>query len=615
MARVPIPEIEGPSVMPGGIPQPYLKVNVGPEAFGAQVGQAAERGAGVIGRAELQKGEAIGQLGRSTEQFGDVLAKHAIRMQTELIDADADEKFLAATMKLGELEAWHRSLEGKAALDAMPEFNQKALAIREQYRNSIATSAGQRKFDQEFSRRLGYTIVNGGIYSAGQFKEYRDKLGKASVAQDQNTFANGPPRSDTQTTTDLDEIAKKARTNVFKEGGSEEQAEIAASVAVSNAMMHRVEKMVAENRPQDAQEFLQKFGHLMTDPNLYSRATNLTKNGMYDYASRQVSDQVNMDFRKKDPADPGYMDAKIKRAQELAEALKPGDAKFADLVVSRVRTDISIDKQTRADNINALSLTLKTAIQREVKSQDGGTRLLYDKSQFTPEERLAYERLGTLDPGLQRTIDKAMKQNAIFGKEWTDEMRAEYYKWAEIGNRALAGDPAARDQFIKLVPQSLEIPQSGNPGGIHALWTLQQRVLSNVPDTHVQHVMGVMKHMIRDAELSQADQAKLQVDLVEAVKRFQAENQGKRPNDEQIIDMGKRMLRGEFGDKWTWNPRSWFGPGTRLFQREVPSAEKPKIIESLKRQNAIRGGNPDYEPDADEIQKTYTHQLYLQEKR
>ena len=611
MARVPIPTQDAPSVLPGGGAIPYLKVNVGPEAFGAQVGQAAEAGAGRIGRAEIQQAEAVGQLGKATEQFGDVLAKHAIRMQTELIDADADEKFLAATVSLGELEAWHRSLEGKAALDAMPEFSKRAMAIREKYRNSIATPYGQRKFDQEFSRRLGYTMVNGGIYSAGEFKDYRTKLNKAVVAQQQQTFANSPETSGTQIDDDLETIEKKAREGVFKSGGSEQQAEIAASVAVSNAMYHKVQKMVAENRPQDAHEFLNKYGHRMTDPNLFSQARHLTDNGLNDQTSRFISDQVNLEFRKRDPGEPGLLDEKLKRAEQLADQVKKDDPKFKDTVISRVRADTNVDKAKRADDIQGHLLVMNGAVQREVQSPDGGTRLLYDKSQFTPQERMSYDRLGSLDPAKQRAIDKALKQNAVFGKEWTDEMRTEYYKWAEIGNKALAGDPQAREEFIKLVPGSLDIPQSGNPGGRHALWQLQQRVLNNVPDTHVSHVMGVMSHMIKDAQLDQASQAKLQVDLVEAVKRHQAENGGKRPNDEQIIEMGKKLLRDEYHDKWY----HWFWPGTKLFQREVPSAEKPKIIESLKRSNALRGGSPDYEPDADEIQKVYTHQLYLNEKR
>jgi len=601
MPRVPIPTQELPTVDPGGGGAiPYMRATgATPDAFGAQVGEAAFAGAGRVGRAEMGQAEAVQKLGTSVEQFGDVLAKHAIKFQTELNETDADEKFLGASMKLGELEAWHRSLEGKAALDAMPEYSKRAMAIREEFKNQLSSNDARRKFDKEFSRRLGYSLVDGGRYSAGQFKVYEHGVSTAKVAQQTQDLTMAT--STQQIEDGITDIEASARKKVFQKGGSEEEADIAASVAASNAIKLKVEKLVAENHPQDAQEIWDKFKKRVTDPTIFREAASAVTRGMDDLGSRQVADQVQLDFKQREDH-PGQLAERQKQGQAQAEILRPGDSKFADMVRTRVNTDYREMKGEKKDREDASWQIAQSEAKRDV---DG--KLVTNVEQFTPSGRKAYN---DLPEEKKSSIDRALKQNAKFGVEWNDERRADYFDWAGKAMAALAGDETKRQEFLDKNIMELDMPWQGGPGGKNKLWELQQRVRTHVTDTHIVHATSVVSPMLRDAGIigDPQQEYKFRGTYADAVSNWMQSNEGRRPDDRQLMSIAAKLLKQDA------TPWYYLTSGQRLFQKDVPADKVQSITDSLTKAYKSQDPNSTRVPTPEEIRRTWVYQQYLKDK-
>lgn len=156
MAQVPYQAY--PSVSPSGPPTPYQSAaGASPDAFGAGVGQA------------------IGQL-------GDVLSKHAIAFQDRANQATATDLYTKAVVEVGNLDAKFGTLEGKAKADAYPQYQADILAIQEKYRASAPNVDVQHQFDNDFKRRMAYSLVDAAKSSAVATKQYNNTAQKSRLA-------------------------------------------------------------------------------------------------------------------------------------------------------------------------------------------------------------------------------------------------------------------------------------------------------------------------------------------------------------------------------------------------------------------------------------------------
>src|SRR6185436_11569366 len=86
-----------------------------PEAFGAGVGQAQQR------------------LGAQVEHAGDVMQKHANLLQDRANEAAANDMFVKWDIEAANVGVWYRSLQGKAAVDAHPEYVKKLEEVRTKF--------------------------------------------------------------------------------------------------------------------------------------------------------------------------------------------------------------------------------------------------------------------------------------------------------------------------------------------------------------------------------------------------------------------------------------------------------------------------------------------------
>jgi GH24 family phage-related lysozyme (muramidase) len=168
-----VPTVAAPTVTPAGETGIPYQTGAGatPQAFGAGIGQA-EQG-----------------LGQEVEKFGDVLAKHALKMQEDLNISDAKDLFLKGDIEVGKLTVDYNQLEGKARVDAYPKYVQDLQATRDRLKAEAPNNDVSRRFDQDFARRVGYSVVDGARGAATANKAYQRETTNAVRANGLSAIA------------------------------------------------------------------------------------------------------------------------------------------------------------------------------------------------------------------------------------------------------------------------------------------------------------------------------------------------------------------------------------------------------------------------------------------
>jgi GH24 family phage-related lysozyme (muramidase) len=152
-----VPTSTVPSVSPTpntGVPY-QTAAGASPDAFGASIGEA-------------EKG-----LGAGFQQLGNTLEKHALKMQEDVNASTAKDLFLQGDVEIGKLQVQYNSLEGANRVNAYPKYVEDIGAVREKYKQLAPNIDVARRFDQDFARRVGYSIVDGARSAASANKQYQ----------------------------------------------------------------------------------------------------------------------------------------------------------------------------------------------------------------------------------------------------------------------------------------------------------------------------------------------------------------------------------------------------------------------------------------------------------
>jgi GH24 family phage-related lysozyme (muramidase) len=238
MPVVPSPSV--PSVAPVGNTGIGYQSSAGatPDAFGAQVGVAEQR------------------LGAQVEQAADVMSKHALKMQDDVNASIAKDLFLKGDVEIGKLTVEYNSLEGLNKVNAYDKYVQEIEGVRERIKTESPNAAVARQFDQDFARRVGYSIVDGARGAATANKQYQNQTNTAvrantlshiaAAAQDDARFEN-------EVKIGLDTFQKDDEYR----GASPEVRENRDRAYVTAAWATRLESM-AKNDPLRARDLLSK---------------------------------------------------------------------------------------------------------------------------------------------------------------------------------------------------------------------------------------------------------------------------------------------------------------------------------------------------------------------
>ncbi len=238
MPVVPSPAV--PSVLPtGNTGIGYQNANAATsDAFGAGIG-AAESG-----------------LAKEIGSVGDMLATHALKMQDEVNASSAKDLFLKADVEVGKLTVDYNSLEGANRVNAYPKFVEDIGAVREKYKQAAPNGAVNKLFDQDFARRVGYSIVDGARSAATANKQYQNQT-NAAVQKNalEHTAANAGDdnRFDTEVKIGLDSV----RSSDDYKGASPEVKAEHEQAFVSSAWATRLQSL-AKTEPLRARELFTK---------------------------------------------------------------------------------------------------------------------------------------------------------------------------------------------------------------------------------------------------------------------------------------------------------------------------------------------------------------------
>lgn len=158
-----VPTVDAPTVAPtASTGTPYNSgAGNSPDAFGAGIGAAEQR------------------LGGELDKFGGVMQKHALDMQNRVNQTLAKDMFLQSDIEVGKLTTDFNSLQGLNRTSAYDKYVQDLQAVREK---ALATAPNQEvkhMFDQDFSRRMGFSIVDGARQSAAALREVNKATSKA----------------------------------------------------------------------------------------------------------------------------------------------------------------------------------------------------------------------------------------------------------------------------------------------------------------------------------------------------------------------------------------------------------------------------------------------------
>lgn len=148
------------------------QIQASPDAFGAQIGQAAQQ----IGRAGQQAGSDLAQIAE---------AQQAIKNETDVNDAYYKSTFPAIT----DATQKYLSLQGKAAVDALPAYQQQLEDIREQQRDQLANPMQQRMFDSIARKTIAFNADGAARHATQQQKVYEDQTSSGLVSTYQQTAA------------------------------------------------------------------------------------------------------------------------------------------------------------------------------------------------------------------------------------------------------------------------------------------------------------------------------------------------------------------------------------------------------------------------------------------
>lgn len=163
MPVVPSPSVS--SVTPQGNTGISYQTAAGatPDAFGASIGTA------------------ISGLGKEVGSVGDMLATHALKMQEDVNASSAKDLFLQGDVEIGKLTTDYNSLEGANRVNAYPGYVSAIGDVRAKYKQLAPNDDVARRFDQDFARRVGYSIVDGARSAATANKQYQNATSDAVI--------------------------------------------------------------------------------------------------------------------------------------------------------------------------------------------------------------------------------------------------------------------------------------------------------------------------------------------------------------------------------------------------------------------------------------------------
>ena len=268
---------------------------------------------------------AIGGLGKAVEGAGNELYARADAMQQLKNESDARDADTQYMIAAGDLHAKYSALEGKAAVDAYPDYAKALQDARIQQRNTLTNPIAQKMYDGNSLSTMGRSIFNGAGHAATENKAYA--LGTATSQVDLDAKAvEDNPQDDAAFNQKIQKTQANAKTisalKGFDDGGAQEQD--LTRKLTSGIWASRITGF-AKTDPFAASTYLDAHKTEMTQTD-YDRVSNIVQtkgtavgavniansvfaahrqpDGTYDATAAEMHDEVKAQATKFDPDNP-----------------------------------------------------------------------------------------------------------------------------------------------------------------------------------------------------------------------------------------------------------------------------------------------------------------------
>src|SRR6266568_2270096 len=269
-------------------------------------------------------GEALSSLGRTLGHAGDELFQRAIALQNLRNETEAKEADAQYMMEVGKLHANYSSLQGKAAVDALPKYQEDIQSLRQQMRGNLSNDMARRMFDGSSLSTSGRTIFNGAGHAATENKKWAVGASNARIGAIQDDIYRNP----------TDEVGVRRGLNAIDaeldghedlKGYSPEQVSEEKKKALSKATAHQITGLT-NTEPFKAAQLLEANKSLLRGED-YVKVEHSVQTATRSTGARMIASEVNSDLN--DPEKPGLPEVslsyRIKSARAKAEKLNSGD--------------------------------------------------------------------------------------------------------------------------------------------------------------------------------------------------------------------------------------------------------------------------------------------------
>lgn len=377
--------VTAPSVEPqanSGLPY-SSDAGATPDAFGVNVGAAQE------------------QLGKGIGAAGDMLAQHAEKLQADENVSRAEAIFLNGDARLSNLTNDYKSLQGQDRVAALPKFMDDAAAIRQELLQEAKGHSPDvaRRFDQLFSRQLGYSIKDAGTSAATATRQYQSDQHSAVKASSLGHIASDP-EDDGRFLLNVQTGLEATRASEDYKGAALEVRQQHDEAFVSAAWSTRLTSM-AKNDPLRARDLLEK-----------------NKNSLDGLTQIKLKDTIDQSI------------INVQSRVESDKIIQDG-ALVSDELKANIRKFEGYSKKPYADY-------KQTSSGYGTKAQPGDENIPPEQRKAVYEQRLERELgraaniVDTFSPGLPKgTRDALISLTYNTGSDWTS---------AGLGQKIRAGD-------------------------------------------------------------------------------------------------------------------------------------------------------------------------------
>lgn len=524
--------------------------------------------------------EAVKGLGGTIERSGNELYQRAIALQelkNETEAKDADINFMSAA---GEVHAKFNALEGRARVDAYPQYQQQLKDLYQQHRSGLSNDMARRMFDSSAVSTLSRTIFNGAGAAATAQKEW----GLSSIKAEHDMLIKQvftSPTDEGGFNDAMSRVPKMARDMAtLMPGGYSPEREADLRMNMESALIKNKIEGIARAAPLRARELYEQNADKMTEPDRRAVESSVTTSARIE-GSDKLGTAIIDKYRQPDGTYSKSAKAMEDEVRAEAEKLYKFDPLAGTHAVNSFKA--LYQQRTWADQAD------RRDVQKQVATQllNGATTL----DQFPPE------LLGRMTDSMKLEAKAAIIRYQH--SERVEQNDSAYHKLLGLYNND-------RQAFMDVNPFTVEGLSKSNINFFNRL----QREQSKDEDPRVKRAIGWLQGAraseLQALQLFSRDKAnpddfdRFTGAMHEAIQAYQ-DTYGKPPGQKEVVDeifptVTRMKVQQDFG---------YFHPFTTerpVYQAIVPEKARAAIDRDFKEQNKLAPTEDDYVREFERMQ-------------